>query len=209
MKKKAEFPRLLWISPGDGLSEALLRRLQVCVAAGLRAFQLREKASFARQLAVFAPRLRRILPPDKGVVLINDRLDVCLAADFDGVQLGHGSLAVRQARHMLGPQPWIGRSVHDERELVEAEEGGADFVLVSPVYAVRKRGMPNSAPLGLVGLRRLCQRSSLPVLALGGIQAERVDELLEQGVHGIAVLSAIAKSDDPRQVVETLLERLA
>lgn len=206
---KRSFPRLLWISPGAGLSDALVRRLRACVKGGLEAFQLREKASFARDLANFAPELRRAMPRDRGVLLINDRVDVCLAAEYDGVQLGQFSLRVEAARSLLGPEAWIGASVHDERELDVAQDGGADYVLASPIYPVRKRGMPPASPLGLVGLAELCARARVPVLALGGVRVESVTEVLDQGAHGVAVMSAIAESEDPRAMVEKYLGALA
>ena len=203
-----ELPRLLWISPGIGLGDDLLRRLRAAVAGGLRAFQLREKSSFARSLALFAPKLRAILPRGDGLVLINDRVDVCLATDLDGVQIGHGSIPVASARALVGTERWVGASVHDDRELADAEEGGADFVIVSPVFPVRKRGMPPAPPLGLVGLETLTRRTRLPVFALGGIRPARVREVVDQGVHGIAVSSALAEAEDPKSMATELVEAL-
>lgn len=210
MSRAHGLPRLLWISPGEGVGEKLLRTLRAAVRGGLRAFQLREKASFARTLHEIAPELRRILPREDGsLLLINDRVDVAMSADFDGVQLGHGSLPVRSARQVLGTPKRIGCSVHDLDELRGAEAGGADFVIASPIYPVRKRGLPPAPPLGLVGLRRICEASSLPVYALGGVTPTSVPELLQQGVHGVAVMSTIAKASDPAAIVESFVAALS
>lgn len=201
-------PRLLWISPGTGLDHDLVRRLNLAAQAGLRGFQLREKASFARHLVDFAPSLRAALAAPESLLLVNDRVDVCCAAGYDGVQLSHASISIRSARAQLGADAWIGASVHDERQLASAEDEGADFVIVSPVFLVRKRGMAPAPPLGLLGLRTLSRRSALPVLALGGIHGGNVLEVLDQGVHGVAVQSAVGSAADPRAVVADLLAKL-
>ena len=207
--RAAELPRLFWISPGAGLGSALERRLAACVGGGLRAFQLREKASFARDIVAAIARLRRSLPAAPGQLLVvNDRVDVALVADCDGVHLGSGSIATADARRLLGTRAWIGRSVHDENELSEAVEGGADYVFVSPVYPVSKRGGPPAPPLGLRGLRTLVERSPLPVYALGGVKEARLDELFESGIHGVALLSALADASDPKAATRSLVERI-
>lgn len=202
-------PRLLWISPGDGLGDGLWRTLRAAVRGGLRGFQLREKDCFVRALFDAAPELRRILPrEDGGFLVVNDRADVALCSDFDAVQLGHASLPVRATRQLVGASKRIGRSVHNFDELREAEDGDADFVIASPVYPVRKPGLPPSPPLGLRGLREICDATSIPVYALGGIVPERVGEVLAQGVHGVAVQRAIARADDPARVVAEFLRQL-
>lgn len=209
MKPRRALPSLFWISPGDGLGEALWRQLRACVRGGLQGFQLREKASFARDLAAAGTDIRKILPAGDGLALVNDRVDVAQAAPFDGVHLGGGSLPVAKARAILGEDAWIGRSVHDQAELEEAAQGGADFVFASPVFPVRKSGLPASSPLGLVGLERLIARSPLPVLALGGITLDNVSEVRRAGVHGVAVMRSVANAGDPRAFVEAMLEQLA
>ena len=209
-QRRFELPRLFWISPGAGLSSALERRLAACVGGGLRAFQLREKASFPRDIVAALARLRRSLPAASGQLLVvNDRVDVALVADCDGVHLTSASIATADARRLLGTRAWIGRSVHNEAELEEAVDGGADYVFVSPVYPVSKRGRPPAPPLGLRGLKAFVEQSPLPVYALGGIREARLDELFQTGIHGVAVLTALADAADPKSQTRVLVEQIA
>ena len=199
-------PSLLWISPGRGLGESLYQRLASSVRAGLHGFQIREKLSFPCDVLEFARRARRLLPAEEDLVLINDRVDIARAAGLSGVQLGGRSLPPGVARELLAPGQLMGCSVHDVAELERALAGGADYVIASPVYPVRKSGRMSSPPLGLVGLSDLVRRSSVPVLALGGIKPDKVAAVRDCGVQGIAVLSGIAEAEEPAAAVEAYLD---
>ena len=198
-------PTLLWISPGRGLGEPLYQRLATCVRAGLRGFQLREKLSYPRDILAFACRAQQLLAPHEGLVVVNDRADIARASGIGGVHLGTRSLPCAVAREVLQPGQLIGASVHDVKELELALEGGADYVFASPVFPVRKQGRMSTPPLGPVGLRDLVARSSVPVFALGGIQAEKVTAIQDAGAAGIAVLSGISEATDPAAAVESYL----
>ncbi len=203
------FPKLFWISPGSGVGPELYRRLSSCVSAGLRAFQLREKGSFAGHLLDAARDLRRLIPKDEGVFMVNDRVDVALAADLDGAHLGFSSFQAKDARGLLGADRLVGVSVHNQAELERAIEGGADFVFASPVFPVFKKGQQLTQPMGPIGLRKIVEASPIPVFALGGMTPERVGQAMDAGAHGVAVLSAIARSDDPAAVVGSFLAELS
>ena len=208
MRKGDRVPRLVWISPGLGLGAELHRRLSAAVKAGLRGFQLREKISFPRDLLVAARELRELLPGDESLFVVNDRIDVCLAAGLDGVHLAGTSLPTAEVRKILGPHAWIGRSVHDREELDEAVLGGADYLYVSPVFPLNKKGSLAVRPLGIRGLTDFVKAAPIPVYALGGIRKDRMACVLDSGVHGVAVQSAIAAARDPREAVSALLELL-
>ncbi len=208
MIQKKEAPRLFCISPGEGLGPDLDRRLQACVRGGLRAFQLREKASFTGDLVDKARSLRRILPKGESLFVINDRVDVALAADLDGVHLGGHSMSVVDARRLLGADAWIGVSVHDVDQLSRACDEGADYVFVSPVFPTRKAGFRSARSLGLRAFAELVELASVPVFALGGIQAERVREVRGCGAHGVAVLSGLRDAVDAEERTESYMEEL-
>ena len=125
-------------------------------------------------------------PPAR--LFVNDRLDVALAAGAAGVQLGQGSLAPEDARR-LNPGWWIGKSVHDLREAEAAHAGGADYLLVGPVFPTATH--PDRAPLGSARLKEIVGLG-LPVVAIGGVTPERIPELVaEAAIHGVAAIRAL------------------
>lgn len=208
MKPAIQVPRLFWISPGEGLSEDLYQALAACVREGLDGFQLRERHSFPRDLLPAVARCREIFPPDRGWLMVNDRLDLALASEADGVHLRRTSLPPVAARRAVGSQLRLGASVHNLEELREALEGEVDYVFASPVFPVRKAAGPPRPPLGLLGLKTLIEESQVPVIALGGILPSNAAEVLATGVHGLAFMRGPLASGDPGSFVHSLRELL-
>ena len=137
-------------------------------------------------------------------LFVNDRLDIALALNATGVQLGVGSLPVGAARH-LNPRWWIGKSVHDLAEADAAKAEGADYLLVGPVYATATH--PDHPPLGLETLGRISQLG-LPVIAIGGVGPGRAREVQTAGAYGAAAIRALWDAADPRDAVRQMLEEL-
>jgi thiamine-phosphate pyrophosphorylase len=137
-------------------------------------------------------------------LFVNDRLDIALALNATGVQLGMGSLPVSAARH-LRPAWWIGKSVHDLAEADAAKAEGADYLLVGPVYATPTH--PDRAPLGLEPLRAIA-RLGLPMIAIGGVTAARAHEVKAAGAHGVAAIRALWDAEDPAAAARQMLEEL-
>ena len=206
LEVESQVPRLFWISPGEGLSEELFQALAVCVREGLDGFQLRERHSFPRDLLPAVARCRKIFPAKKGWLMVNDRLDLALASEADGVHLRRTSLPPAVARKAVGSRLRIGASIHDEEELMEALAGEVDYVFASPVFPVRKSSGPPRPPLGLYGLGALVEKSTVPVIALGGIMPANAAEVLETGVHGLAFMRGPLGSGDPGGFVRSLRE---
>lgn len=146
--------------------------------------------------------LARRLP---GRRFVNDRLDVALAVGAAGVHLGHGSLGVAAARR-LGPEWWIGRSVHDLAEARAALAEGADYLVVGPVFATPSH--PGRAPLGVAGFADIA-RLRAPALAIGGVTPARAPELRAAGAYGVAAIRALWDADDPGRAARELLEVFA
>jgi thiamine-phosphate pyrophosphorylase len=177
-----------------------------CVAAGLPAVQLREKDLAAADLAALARRLRALAP---GVLLIvNDRVDVALAVGADGVQRTSVSLPVEDIRTIAGGRLLIGASVHSLADAVEAEASGADWVVFGPVYdtASKQRYGP---PQGLGALEQVAAAVRVPVIAIGGITSERVEDVCAAGAAGVAVISAILSAAVPGDATRRFLDALA
>lgn len=171
------------------------------------AVQLREKDLSGRELLELAHELRRICTSHGAMLLINDRIDVALACDADGVHLPADSFGASDARRLLGPEKLIGVSTHSVDEVKKAGDSGADFVVFGPVYRpISKDGYGPAA--GLDGLRAACEASTIPVYALGGIDAERVRELHGIDVAGVAVVGSVFGADSPGQATRELLQAM-
>ena len=142
-------------------------------------------------------------PPAR--LFVNDRLDVALAVGAAGVQLGQGSLPPADARR-LNAGWWIGKSVHDLREAEAAHAGGADYLLVGPVFPTATH--PDRAPLGSARLKEIVGLG-LPVVAIGGVTPERIPELMaEAAIHGVAAIRALWHAADPADAARRLLQEL-
>ena len=143
-----------------------------------------------------------VRPP--GRLFVNDRLDVALAVPTAGVQLGHGSLPVSAAR-ALNPLWWIGRSVHDLAEADAARTEGADYLVVGPVFATASH--PGRTPIGVAGLRQIVSAADeLPVIAIGGITADRVREVRHSGAYGVAAIRALWDDAEPAEAARRMRE---
>lgn len=185
----------------------LIRAVHSALKGGVRAVQLREKDLTARELLPLARELRQLTREYGACLLINDRIDVALAVEADGVHLGGGSLPVAETRALLGPQRLIGVSTHHPAEIVTAAESGADFVTFGPVYFTASKAA-YGAPLGLAALRGACANAPLPVFALGGVTADRLPELLASGCRRAACIGAILAASSPETAARTFLKQL-
>jgi thiamine-phosphate pyrophosphorylase len=181
--------------------------VQEAIAGGVRFIQLREKDLPTRQLLSLADTLRAVTLKGSARLLINDRLDLCLAVRADGVHLRANSLPVRIARKILGETKLIGVSTHSLQEAKRAQQEGADFITLGPIYETSSKA-EYGPPLGLDVLKSIREQIRIPILALGGITRERIHEVLEAGADGIALISAILMAQEPRQAAVHLLHEL-
>jgi thiamine-phosphate pyrophosphorylase len=181
--------------------------VEECLAAGLRAVQLREKDLEARDLLALADTLREATKRHGARLIVNDRADVALAASADGVQRTHSSLPVSALRGFTPPGFLGGASVHSEAEARDAAAQGADFIVFGPVYdtASKRRYGP---PQGLAALEAVTHAVDRPVLAVGGLTPERVPEVLAAGAAGVAVIGAIYAAARPADATKAFLDAL-
>jgi thiamine-phosphate pyrophosphorylase len=199
-------PRLLIITDLHVADEATtclrLGRALLGVAPGTVAVGVRDHdASIARRVA-FARRLLPIVRAHGARLVVHDRVDLALAIGADGVQLGRRSIGARDARRLLGDQAWIGRSCHDEGELLRAAAEGVDAVTLSPLFASPGKGVP----LGPARFRELRAKvPSMSVFALGGVDAASAFAAREAGADGVAVIRAVLCAPDPAEAVRRLL----
>lgn len=182
----------------------LVETVAAALEGGVRAVQLREKDLGAVELLPLAEELRTLTRAFDARLLINDRIDVALAVEADGVHLGGHSLPTAVARRLLGPEKLIGVSTHHLAEIVAAADASADFVTFGPIFATPSKAI-YGPPLGLDALRAACAASPLPVFALGGIKADQTVLVRECGAHGLAMISAIITAPNPCAAAAALI----
>jgi thiamine-phosphate pyrophosphorylase len=182
-------------------THTLLSAIDSALQGGVKAIQLREKDLSAAELLPLARELRELTRKYDARLLINDRIDLALAVQADGVHLGGHSLPTDIVRQQVGPKLLIGVSTHSNADINRANEQGADFVTFGPVYATPSKSA-FGPPQGLNTLTEACRASSLPVFALGGITSSRAAEVRQAGASGVALISAILASHNPRTAAE-------
>ena len=187
--------------------EALISHVAAAVAGGVDMVQLREKDLPGARLLELAETLMEAIG-GRALLVVNERVDVALAAGASGTQLGEDALPVTAAREILGGNFLIGRSVHSVEGAVEAVEDGSDFLVVGTMFHTRSH--PSAAPIGPGLVSRISQRCTLPLIGIGGINAENLGEVLSAGADGVAVITSILASPDPegaaRQLKRAMIE---
>lgn len=175
------------------------------VEGGVTMVQLREKDADTREFIELAQRLKDVLAPLGVPLLINDRVDVALAVDADGVHIGQSDMPYEMARRLLGPDKIIGLSVENMDDVRRANELDVDYVGISPVYSTTTK-TDTAAPFGLEGLREAVRLSVHPTVAIGGMNARTAADVMACGTDGIAVVSAIVSADSPLEAARNLKE---
>jgi thiamine-phosphate pyrophosphorylase len=174
---------------------------------GVDGVQLREKDLLGAELLRLATALRELTARYDAALLVNDRIDVALAAGADGVHLPRDGFPVPAARALLGARRLIAVSTHAPAEVTAAAAEGADFVVFGPVYATASKAA-FGPPRGTEDLARACAASTIPVLAIGGITAGRTAAVRAAGASGVAVVSAIMAAEDAAEAARELSRAL-
>lgn len=170
---------------------------------GADTIQYRRKRGPTRLMLNEAIALREACRRRQVPLVVNDRVDVALFSDADGVHLGDEDLPITLARDLLGPARVIGGSVVRADQIADRHRDGADYAGIGPVFATTSK--PDAGPVvGLEGLAHAVRVAKVPLIAIGGITAENLPEVLATGVHGVAVLGAVCLADDPAAVVARL-----
>jgi len=173
-------------------------------AAGVTLLQYRNKSGNARQIVRQARELKRRVGNSMRLIM-NDRADLCLAADFDGVHVGQQDLSPEGARRVIGPKLWLGVSTHSPAQLRAAAATSADYLAIGPVFATESKENPDPV-VGLDGARRARELTEKPLVAIGGITRENARSVMEAGADAVAVISDLV--NEPRKSAEEFLHRL-
>jgi thiamine-phosphate pyrophosphorylase len=181
------------------------RPLTEIVAAAVRGgatmVQLREKTATTRAFLEDARALKALLAPLGIPLVINDRVDVAMAVDADGVHVGQTDLPVEHVRRIAGPGMIIGLSITDAVQIARPDAAAADYLGIGPLYEQQTKD-DASTPLGVEGFRRLRAQTPKPVMAIGGLKPENSAAVLAAGADGLAVVSAIVSADKPQQAAQ-------
>lgn len=166
--------------------------------AGVSVLQYRNKSGNAREILEQARELKKGVG-NRVKLIMNDRADLCLAADFDGLHVGQDDLSPEAARRIIGPDRWLGVSTHNPDQLAAADRTSADYLAVGPVFATSTKANPDPV-VGLEGVRRARKLTRKPLVAIGGITRENACSVIEAGADSVAVISDLLR--DPRKSAE-------
>ncbi|MHA7108481.1 thiamine phosphate synthase [Sunxiuqinia elliptica] len=178
------------------------------VKGGVTMVQLREKDCSSRDFYELGVRLKKILNPQNIPLIINDRLDIALAVDADGLHIGQSDLPCEIARQFLGKNKILGLSVETIQQVEEANALDVDYIGISPVFATPTK-TDTFTPFGLEGVKASCALSKHPAVAIGGINIENTAEIIAKGADGVAVVSAISSADSPMKAAASLKKLIA
>jgi len=203
MKRSIDWSLYLVTDRPLSLGRPIEEIVAAAVDGGVTAVQLREKECSAREFVALARHLKKLLTPRGVPLLINDRIDVALAAGADGVHIGQSDMAYRDARALLGVDALIGLSVETPMQAAEAEDWDCDYLGVGPIFPTATKS--DAAPAwGLVQLAELRRTSRRRLVAIGGINASNAALVASAGADGLAVVSAICSAPDPRAAAANL-----
>ena len=178
--------------------------LESAAGCGIRLFQYRNKTGSPQEVFAKARELREVAARSNALFIVNDRCDLALAVKADGVHLGQDDLPLELARGIMGRHKIIGISTHRPEEVTQATRGGADYIGYGPLFPTTTKAA-HEAPVGLAGLRDIRSLTTLPMFAIGGITLDCLEEVVESGVNGVAVASAVLDASHVEQAMRAFV----
>ena len=186
--------------------ESFLEKVETACRSGVTIVQLREKNLTTNQYYQLAKQVKEITDAYQVPLIIDDRLDVCLAVDAAGLHIGDDELPVSVARQVLGPEKILGVTAKTVKRALEAEEGGADYLGTGAIFPTTTK---ENAPITLIStLKDICQTVSIPVVAIGGLTSENIDQLIGTGIAGVAVVRDLMQAEDVEAKTQAFLTKL-
>ncbi|MDZ4733350.1 MAG: thiamine phosphate synthase [Nitrospirota bacterium] len=195
------------LDPSVSPARPLIDVLMDAADAGASLFQYRNKTTSMKEAYAEAVVLRQAAAKAGVLFIVNDRCDLALAVNADGVHLGQGDLPLDLARKVMGPDRLIGISTHNSDQVREATAGKPDYLGFGPIFKPGSK-QDHDPVVGLEGLRAMRGLTSLPIFAIGGIQIDQAREVIRAGANGVAVISAILKAPDISQAVNAFLAQM-
>lgn len=203
MKNKFQFTNSLYLVTEESVPlDSLLNIVEQAVAGGVDIVQLREKSSSGKIFYEKALAVKQILQKKGIPLIINDRVDVALAIEADGVHVGQSDLPLTAVKKIVPDTMIVGISAGNLDEALEAERNGADYIGVGALFSTASKDDATLLPEGM--LETICNEVSIPVIAIGGLTTERIQTLPHCKISGAAVVSAIMKSENPEHAAKEL-----
>ena len=177
------------------------------VAGGAGTIQYRDKTPDTRESIDTARTLRQICSTAGVPLIINDRVDIAMAVDADGVHLGCDDIPIVAAGKLLGPNKIIGGSAGNLEDALRVQEEGADYIGFGHIFPTKSKDKPSS-PVGLDTLKKVCCEIKIPVIAIGGIEIETIEQVILAGAFGVAVIGAVCAQKDPEAATARLVSAI-
>ena len=186
--------------------ENFLEKVETACRSGVTIIQLREKNLTTNQYYQLAKQVKEITDAYQVPLIIDDRLDVCLAVDAAGLHIGDDELPVSVARKVLGPEKILGVTAKTVKRALEAETWGADYLGTGAIFPTTTK---ENAPITLIStLKTICQTVAIPVVAIGGLTSENIDQLIGTGIVGVAVVRDLMQAEDIEAKAHAFLTKL-
>ena len=186
--------------------QSFLEKIETACRSGVTIVQLREKNLTTNQYYQLAKQVKEITDAYQVPLIIDDRLDVCLAVDAAGLHIGDDELPVSVARQVLGPDKILGVTAKTVKRALEAEESGADYLGTGAIFPTTTK---ENAPITRIStLNDICQTVSIPVVAIGGLTSENIDQLIGTGIAGVAVVRDLMQAEDIEVKTQAFLTKL-
>ena len=186
--------------------ESFLEKVETACRSGVTIVQLREKNLTTNQYYQLAKQVKEITDAYQVPLIIDDRLDVCLAVDAAGLHIGDDELPVSVARKVLGPEKILGVTAKTVKRALEAEEGGANYLGTGAIFPTTTK---ENAPITLIStLKTICQTVAIPVVAIGGLTSENIEQLIGTGIAGVAVVRDLMQAEDIETKTQAFLTKL-
>ena len=186
--------------------ENFLEKVETACRSGVTIIQLREKNLTTNQYYQLAKQVKEITDAYQVPLIIDDRLDICLAVDAAGLHIGDDELPVSVARQVLGPKKILGVTAKTVKRALEAETSGADYLGTGAIFPTTTK---ENAPITLIStLKTICQTVAIPVVAIGGLTSENIDQLIDTGIAGVAVVRDLMQAEDIEAKAHAFLTKL-
>lgn len=186
--------------------ESFLEKIETACRSGVTIVQLREKNLTTNQYYQLAKQVKEITDAYQVPLIIDDRLDICLAVDAAGLHIGDDELPVSVARQVLGPEKILGVTAKTIKRALESETSGADYLGTGAIFPTTTK---ENAPITLIStLKTICQTVAIPVVAIGGLTSENIDQLIGTGIAGVAVVRDLMQAEDIEAKTQAFLTKL-